>query len=148
MNYHTFSNLQFKPLVEILFRVTTSTLGTQELNKYFLYMSASLDLFWCLEKLQTFISNHVFSKSWLFQNKCGFSSLQKCWGRLGNIFGALWQQQSKIQFCLIRSVQLQNVSAMTCWRLLRRNVRSSWCWEKSSWQLRRVWKANLEKSTE
>ena len=57
MNYQTFSNLQFRPLLKILFKVFRLTLETRAVKKNLLHPSVSLVLFRCSEKLPTFISH-------------------------------------------------------------------------------------------
>ena len=69
MNYQTFSNLQFWPLLKNSFQKFTLTWETRAVKKYYLYLSVSLVLFWCSEKPPTFISNLKDVTRWLLQEK-------------------------------------------------------------------------------
>ena len=67
MNYQKFSNLQFRPLLKFFFIVFTLTWETRKKN--LLYLSVSLVLFCCSEKLPTFISNLKDVTRWLLEDK-------------------------------------------------------------------------------
>ena len=69
MNYQTFSNLQFRPLLKKSFTVFTLTWETRAMKKYALYLLASLVLLWCSEKPPTFNSNLKDVTRWLLQEK-------------------------------------------------------------------------------
>ena len=69
MNYQTFSNLQFKPLLKNCFHSIQIDLRDTSGEKYPLYLSISLVLFWCSEKPPTFISNQKDVTRWLLQDK-------------------------------------------------------------------------------
>ena len=69
MNYETFSNLQFGPLLKNFFPSIQVTWETRVVKKYLLYLSVSLVLFWCSEKPPTFISNLKDVTRWLLQEK-------------------------------------------------------------------------------
>ena len=57
INYHTFSNLQFRPLLKIFLHSIHIDLRDTRVKKNNLYLSVSVVLFWCSEKPPTFISN-------------------------------------------------------------------------------------------
>ena len=69
MNYQTFRNLQVKPLLKTSFHSVHIDLRDRSGEKYLLYLSVSLVLFWCSEKLPTFISNLKAVTRWLLQEK-------------------------------------------------------------------------------
>ena len=69
MNYQTFSNLQFRPLLKSSFIIFTMTWEIRAKKKYFLYLSVPLVLFWCSEKPPKFISNLQDVTRWLLQDK-------------------------------------------------------------------------------
>ena len=69
MNYQTFSNLQFRPLLKNFFHSIHIDLETQLVKKYPLFLSDSLGLFWCLEMCPTFIFDTYDTTKWLLQDK-------------------------------------------------------------------------------
>ena len=69
MNYQTFSNLQFRPLLKNSFHSIHIDLRDTSGEKNPLYLSVSLGLFWCLERCPPFISNTYDTTRWLFQGK-------------------------------------------------------------------------------
>ena len=69
MNYQTFGNLQFRPLLKFFFIVFTLTSETRAVKNYPLYLSASLILFWCSEKRPTIIFYLKDVTRWLLQDK-------------------------------------------------------------------------------
>ena len=69
MNYLTFGNLQFRPLLKNSFHSIHIDLRDTSGEKNPLYLSVSLVLFWCSENPPTFISNLKDVTSWLLQNK-------------------------------------------------------------------------------
>ena len=68
MNYQTFSNLQFRPLLKKSFHSIHIDLRDTSGEKIPLYLSVSLVLFWCAEKLPTFTSNLKNVTRWLLQD--------------------------------------------------------------------------------
>ena len=70
MNYQTFSNLQFRPLLKnSLHSIHIDLRDTSGEKKTLLYLLISLVLFWCSEKPPTFISNLKDVTRWLLQEK-------------------------------------------------------------------------------
>ena len=69
MNYQTFSNLQFRPLLKIFFRSIHINLRDTSGEKNPLYVSVSLVLFWCSKKPPTFNSNLKDVRRWLLLDK-------------------------------------------------------------------------------
>ena len=69
MNYQTFNNLQFRPLLKNSFHSIHIDLRDPSGEKNPLYLSVSLVLFCCLEKPPTFISNMKDVTRWLLQDK-------------------------------------------------------------------------------
>ena len=69
MNYQTFSNLQFRPLLKNSFHSIHIDLRDTSGERYLLYLSVSLVLFLCSEKLPTFISSQKDVTNWLLQDK-------------------------------------------------------------------------------
>ena len=67
MNYQTFSNLQFRPLLKNSFHSIHFDLRGDEKNP--LCLSVSLGLFWCLERCLAFIFNTYDTTRWLLQDK-------------------------------------------------------------------------------
>ena len=68
MNYQTFGNLQFRPLLKnsVLF---TLTWEIPAMKTYILYLLISLVLSWCLKNLPSFISNQNDFTRWLLQDR-------------------------------------------------------------------------------
>ena len=69
MNYQTFSNLQFRPLLKISFHSIHIDLRDTSGEKKRLCLSVSLGLFWCLERCAAFIFNTYDTTRWLLQDK-------------------------------------------------------------------------------
>ena len=69
MNYQSFSNLQFRPLLKNSFHSIHIDLRDTSGEKKPLYLSVPLVLFSCSEKLPTFNSNLKDATRWLLQNK-------------------------------------------------------------------------------
>ena len=69
MNYQTFSNLQFRPLLKNSYQSIHIDLGDTSGEKYPLCLSVSLGLYRCLEKFPAFIFNTYDTARWLLQDK-------------------------------------------------------------------------------
>ena len=64
MNYQTFSNLQFKPLLKNSFHSIHIDLRARLVKNYTLYLPVSLASFGCLERCPTFSSNTYGTTRW------------------------------------------------------------------------------------
>ena len=74
MNYHPFSNLQFRPLLKNSFHsIHIDLRDTSGHKNTLLYLSVSLVLFWCSEKPPAFISNLKDTTRWLLKTSRDFS---------------------------------------------------------------------------
>ena len=69
MNYQTFSNLKFRPLLKSSLHGIHINLRDTSGEKYPLYLSVSLGLFWCFERCPAFIFNTYDTTRWLHQDK-------------------------------------------------------------------------------
>ena len=69
MNYQTFSNLQFRPLLKKSFPGTHTDLQDTSSEKHPFYLSVSLVLFCCLKKRRIIISNLKVVSRWLLKDK-------------------------------------------------------------------------------
>ena len=69
MNYQTFSNLQFRPLLKNCFRSIYIDLRDKSDENILFVTVGIFVLFWCSEKLPTFISNLKDVTRWLLQEK-------------------------------------------------------------------------------
>ena len=109
MNYQTFSNLQFRPLLKNSLH-SIHIWETHLVKKYPLYLSVSLALFWCLEWCPTFISNTYGSTRWLLQEKEKFHTIEGLEDRGKGDLGLSHKLLGELQFhfCVNISSQRQN----------------------------------------
>ena len=110
MNYQTFSNLQFRPLLKNSVHSINIDLRDPSGEKKTLYLSVSLVLFWCLEKHPTFFSDTYDTTRWLLQDKLKFHTIERLEDRgegnsvhLHKLLGEL-----QFHFCVNMSFQRQN----------------------------------------
>ena len=82
--YQTFSNLQFRPLLKNSFHSFHVDLRDTSAEKNPLFLSVSLDLFWCSEVPPTVISNLKEFTKWLLQDKSRFYSKEVL---VDNVYG-------------------------------------------------------------
>ena len=110
MNYQTFRNLQFRPLLKILFIVFILTWETRAVTKYPLYLSVSLVLVSCLEKPPTFFSDLKDVTRRFVQDKQRFHSIEVLVDSVGEDSVHLHKLLGELQFhfCVNISSQLQN----------------------------------------
>ena len=101
---------------KILSLVDMTILQTQAVKSHHLYLSVSLDIFWCLEKPLTFFPKKELQYGRFKINRGSILNLylSTAWNRIRSTQKVLIQRL--FAFCRIMSSRMQNVWVLTCWK--------------------------------
>ena len=124
INYQTFSNLQFRPLLKNLFHSIHIEFGDPSGATYPFGLWKLLDLFWYLEKLALFIFNEKHVTRWLLQDKKKFHTIEVLIDNLEEDSMHLreWTEDQQFHFYVIIASRLENKWVLIWWFLLRQKL--------------------------